>query len=85
MSFSVRYDPSGPAYHLIGFDTELLTPRFVASRIAGWTAHVQEPLASNALIRPLSAYDGVPERHVDGYVPGDAALAAATREVEQAE
>ncbi|MCZ2263624.1 hypothetical protein IRJ14_13625 [Isoptericola sp. QY 916] len=59
MSFSVRYDPSGPAYHLIGFDTELLTPIFVASR--GWTAHVQEPLASNALIRPLSAYDGVPE------------------------
>ena len=76
--------PSGPAYHLIGFDTELFTPIFVASRIAGWTAHVQEQLASNALIRPLSAYDGVPERHVDGYVPDDAALAAATREVEQA-
>ncbi|MCS5715652.1 bifunctional 2-methylcitrate synthase/citrate synthase [Herbiconiux sp. CPCC 205716] len=58
--------PSGPAYHLMGFDTELFTPLFVASRIVGWTAHVREQLASNALIRPLSAYDGVDERHLPG-------------------
>ncbi|WP_278234698.1 bifunctional 2-methylcitrate synthase/citrate synthase [Isoptericola sp. AK164] len=76
--------PSGPAYHLIGFDTELFTPIFVASRIAGWTAHVQEQYADNALIRPLSAYDGVGERHVAGYVPDAAAVAAATRSEEQA-
>ncbi|MDR6866837.1 citrate synthase [Microbacterium resistens] len=56
--------PSGPAYHLLGFDTEIFTPLFVASRITGWTAHVMEQAASNALIRPLSAYDGVDERHV---------------------
>ncbi|GGI47547.1 2-methylcitrate synthase/citrate synthase II [Agromyces flavus] len=56
--------PSGPAYHLMGFDTELFTPLFVASRVTGWTAHVIEQAASNALIRPLSAYDGVDERHV---------------------
>jgi 2-methylcitrate synthase/citrate synthase II len=56
--------PSGPAYHLMGFDTEMFTPLFVASRVTGWTAHVIEQAASNALIRPLSAYDGVDERHV---------------------
>ena len=56
--------PSGPAYNLIGFDTELFTPLFVASRVTGWTAHVMEQLAANSLIRPLSAYNGVDERHV---------------------
>ncbi len=76
--------PSGPAYHLMGFDTELFTPLFVASRIAGWTAHIQEQLADNALIRPLSVYDGVGERHIAGYVADDAAVAAATRQEELA-
>ncbi|MFB2586471.1 bifunctional 2-methylcitrate synthase/citrate synthase [Herbiconiux liukaitaii] len=56
--------PSGPAYHLMGFDTELFTPLFVASRITGWTAHIREQLASNALIRPLSEYNGPDERHI---------------------
>ncbi|WP_144718303.1 bifunctional 2-methylcitrate synthase/citrate synthase [Agrococcus jejuensis] len=58
--------PSGPAYRLMGFDTPTFTPLFVASRITGWTAHVMEQAASNALIRPLSAYDGPDERHVPG-------------------
>jgi citrate synthase len=58
--------PSGPAYRLIGFDTEMFTPLFVASRITGWTAHIMEQLASNALIRPLSVYNGVDERHLEG-------------------
>jgi citrate synthase len=56
--------PSGPAYHLIGFDTEMFTPLFVASRITGWTAHIMEQLEANALIRPLSLYNGVEERHL---------------------
>lgn len=56
--------PSGPAYHILGFDTESFTPVFVASRVTGWTAHVMEQARSNALIRPLSAYDGPAERHV---------------------
>ena len=56
--------PSGPAYNLIGFDTEMFTPLFVASRITGWTAHIMEQLESNALIRPLSLYVGPDERHV---------------------
>ncbi|MFD1722255.1 bifunctional 2-methylcitrate synthase/citrate synthase [Amnibacterium endophyticum] len=56
--------PSGPAYHLMGFDTEVFTPLFVAARVTGWTAHVMEQLEANALIRPLSEYVGPDERHV---------------------
>lgn len=56
--------PAGPAYHLMGFDTLTFTPLFVASRITGWTAHIMEQSAANALIRPLSVYNGVEERHV---------------------
>ncbi|MRG59786.1 bifunctional 2-methylcitrate synthase/citrate synthase [Agromyces sp. CFH 90414] len=56
--------PSGPAYHLMGWDTEQFTPLFVASRVTGWTAHIMEQRASNALIRPLSVYDGVDQRDV---------------------
>ncbi|WP_243229492.1 bifunctional 2-methylcitrate synthase/citrate synthase [Microbacterium sp. CIAB417] len=56
--------PSGPAYNLIGFDTLTFTPLFVAARVTGWTAHVIEQAGANALIRPLSAYDGVDERHI---------------------
>lgn len=61
--------PSGPAYNLIGFDTLTFTPLFVAARVTGWTAHIMEQQAANALIRPLSAYNGPDERHVEGYVP----------------
>jgi citrate synthase/2-methylcitrate synthase len=56
--------PSGPAYHLMGFDTLTFTPLFVAARITGWTAHIMEQLEANSLIRPLSEYVGAEERHV---------------------
>lgn len=56
--------PAGPTYHLMGFDTPTFTPIFVASRITGWTAHILEQRAANSLIRPLSAYNGVDERHL---------------------
>ncbi|RIX30428.1 bifunctional 2-methylcitrate synthase/citrate synthase [Amnibacterium setariae] len=56
--------PSGPAYRLLGFDTAQFTPLFVAARVTGWTAHVMEQRAANALIRPLSAYVGPDEREV---------------------
>jgi len=59
--------PSGPAYHLMGFDTATFTPLFVAARVTGWTAHIREQRASNALIRPLSEYNGPDERHIAGY------------------
>lgn len=57
--------PAGPTYHLMGFDTPTFTPLFVASRITGWTAHIMEQQASNSLIRPLSAYNGPDERHLE--------------------
>ncbi|MDA8296358.1 MAG: bifunctional 2-methylcitrate synthase/citrate synthase [Actinomycetota bacterium] len=56
--------PTGPAYHLMGFDIPTFTPIFVMARITGWTAHVMEQLANNALIRPLSSYVGPPQRAV---------------------
>ena len=56
--------PAGPTYHLMGFDTPTFTPLFVASRITGWTAHIMEQLDANSLIRPLSEYNGVEERHL---------------------
>lgn len=54
--------PTGPAYYLMGFDIGAFTPIFVMSRITGWTAHIIEQTASNALIRPLSEYVGPPQR-----------------------
>lgn len=54
--------PTGPAYYLMGFDIPSFTPLFVMSRITGWTAHIMEQAASNALIRPLSEYSGRPQR-----------------------
>lgn len=54
--------PTGPAYYLMGFDIGIFTPIFVMSRITGWTAHIIEQTASNALIRPLSEYAGPPQR-----------------------
>jgi citrate synthase/2-methylcitrate synthase len=56
--------PAGPTYHLMGFDTQMFTPLFVASRITGWTAHIMEQLSSNSLIRPLSEYNGHEQRSV---------------------
>lgn len=77
--------PSGPAYNLIGFDTLTFTPLFVAARVTGWTAHIMEQLSSNALIRPLSEYNGPDERHIEGYVPDAAVVDAAERAEEAAE
>ncbi|MBI1214816.1 MAG: bifunctional 2-methylcitrate synthase/citrate synthase [Alphaproteobacteria bacterium] len=56
--------PVGPAYYLMGFDIPVFTPIFVISRITGWTAHVMEQLEHNKLMRPLSVYEGVPQRPV---------------------
>ncbi len=56
--------PTGPTYHLMGFDTDFFTPIFVISRITGWSAHIIEQHASNRLIRPLAAYNGNKYRKV---------------------
>ena len=56
--------PTGPTYHLMGFDTDFFTPIFVISRITGWSAHIMEQHAANKLIRPLSKYKGQKHRKV---------------------
>lgn len=56
--------PAGPTYHLMGFDTDMFTPIFIAARITGWTAHIMEQRANNSLIRPLSAYNGPDQREL---------------------
>jgi len=56
--------PTGPTYHLMGFDTDFFTPIFVISRITGWSAHIMEQHAANKLIRPLSKYRGPGHRKV---------------------
>ena len=56
--------PTGPTYHLMGFDTDFFTPIFVISRITGWAAHVFEQHAANKLIRPLASYNGNKHRKV---------------------
>jgi 2-methylcitrate synthase len=56
-------------YHYLGIPTDLFTPVFSASRMAGWTAHVIEQHADNRLIRPDSEYIGESGLH---WVPLDA-------------
>ena len=56
--------PTGPTYHLMGFDTDFFTPIFVISRVIGWSAHIMEQRAANKLIRPLASYKGSKHRKV---------------------
>jgi len=56
--------PTGPTYHLMGFDTDFFTPIFVISRITGWSAHIMEQHTANKLIRPLASYRGNKHRQV---------------------
>jgi 2-methylcitrate synthase len=49
---------SASLYRALGLPTDLFTPVFAVSRVAGWTAHVLEQLSNNKLIRPDSEYVG---------------------------
>jgi citrate synthase len=49
-------------YSMLGFDMDLFTPIFAASRAPGWIAHVIEQHTDNRLIRPLEEYIGPPDR-----------------------
>ncbi len=49
---------SGLVFHGLGVPTDLFTPLFAVSRIAGWTAHVIEYWEDNRLLRPLDWYVG---------------------------
>jgi citrate synthase len=53
---------SASVYHTLGIPSDLFTPMFAVSRIAGWTAHVMEQYANNRLIRPRAEYIGGMDR-----------------------
>jgi len=57
---------SASTYWALGLPTDLFTPIFAVSRIAGWTAHVLEQYSDNRIIRPLAEYVGQRDRK---YVP----------------
>ncbi len=52
---------SASTYYVLGIPTDLYTPIFAVSRIAGWTAHILEQLHNNRLIRPRAEYMGLPD------------------------
>jgi len=54
--------PSARLYHYLGLEVPLYTPLFVASRVAGWAAHIIEQAENNRLIRPRSRYIGPEKR-----------------------
>ena len=60
--------PAGPAYHLMGFETDLFTPLFVMARITGWCAHIAEQKSDNRIIRPLCHYNGIQKRQLADHV-----------------
>jgi citrate synthase len=57
----------------IGIETDMMTPLFAMSRIAGWSAHIIEQWNDNRLIRPRGNYVGpvdlpwtpIEDRHSD--------------------
>lgn len=49
---------SASAYHYLRIPTDMFTPIFAISRMAGWTAHAMEQYADNRLIRPRAEYTG---------------------------
>jgi citrate synthase len=59
---------SASVYKMLGIPSDLYTPIFAMSRIAGWTAHLLEQYADNRLVRPNALYEGADPRP---YVPLD--------------
>jgi citrate synthase len=49
---------SATVYHSMGIPTDLFTPIFAVSRIAGWCAHAFEQYANNRIYRPRGEYKG---------------------------
>ena len=53
---------SAPLLYGLEIHTDLFTPLFAMSRVAGWTAHVLEQYGNNRLIRPRARYVGPIDR-----------------------
>ncbi len=49
---------SGLVYSSMGIPAEMFTPIFAVSRVAGWSARVQEYLRNNRIFRPRAIYVG---------------------------
>jgi citrate synthase len=50
---------SGIVFRAIGIPTNLYTPIFAMSRVAGWLAHWMEQLRTNRIYRPTQKYTGL--------------------------
>jgi citrate synthase len=57
---------AGIVYNRLGIPTDIFTPIFAVSRIAGWAAHWMEQMRHNRLFRPTMVYQG---DHNVPYVP----------------
>jgi citrate synthase len=57
---------SASVYRYLGIPTDMFTPVFAASRIAGQAAHVLEQQSDNRIIRPSATYVGEPRRSYPG-------------------
>jgi len=51
---------SATDYYSMGIPTDLFTPVFAVSRVAGWCAHVLEQYSNNRIYRPRGLYNGPP-------------------------
>jgi citrate synthase len=49
---------SATVYYAMGIPTDIFTPIFAVSRIAGWIAHAQEQYANNRIYRPRGKWTG---------------------------
>ncbi len=49
---------SATVYYCMGIPTDVYTPIFAVSRIAGWCAHAQEQYANNRIYRPRGKWVG---------------------------
>ena len=58
--------PTGPAYHLMGFDSQMFAPVLAAARLPGLTAHLAGQPGVNGIIRPRASYDDQRAGHLAG-------------------
>lgn len=49
---------SATVYYALGIPTDLFTPIFAASRVAGWIAHANEQYEKNRIYRPRGKWQG---------------------------
>lgn len=49
---------SATVYNAMGIPTDIFTPIFAVSRIAGWSAHILEQYSVNRIYRPRAEYNG---------------------------